>query len=48
MDWLMYYIIFLAAFLLWYILSTRNQHVMEGLSDERQCRWDPVFNTMRC
>ena len=47
MDWLMYPICFLGAFLLWYILSTRNQ-TLEGLSDERECLWDPVYNKMRC
>ena len=47
MDWMLYPIIFLFGFLMWYLYTSREQNI-EGLSDERGCVWDPVYNKMRC
>ena len=47
MDWMLYPIIFLFGFLMWYLYISREQNI-EGLSDERECVWDPVYNKMRC
>lgn len=47
MDWMLYPICFLTAFLAWYLTVSKEQHI-EGLSDERECLWDPVYNRMRC
>jgi hypothetical protein len=47
MDWMIGYILFLLGFLFWYLFTSREQH-LEGLSDERECSWDPVYSRMRC
>lgn len=36
----------LLSILVWYFAFARVYR--EGLSDERGCRWDPVYNQMRC